>query len=41
MAILLFATLLVIATALTIIGVFFRRPGWRFIPPWRHLYVEL
>src|SRR6266571_1152609 len=40
-AILLFATLLVIATALTIIGVFFRGPGWRFIPPWRHLYVEL
>src|SRR6266511_1622943 len=40
-AILLFATLLVIATALTIIGVFFRGPGWRFVPPWRHLYVEL
>src|SRR6266545_377718 len=40
-AIVLFATLLVIATALTIIGVFFRGPGWRFIPPWRHLYVEL
>src|SRR6266540_2608623 len=40
-AVLLFATLLVIATALTIIGVFFRGPGWRFVPPWRHLYVEL
>src|SRR6266571_559526 len=41
LALLPFATLLVIATALTIIGVFFRGPGWRFIPPWRHLYVEL
>jgi quinol-cytochrome oxidoreductase complex cytochrome b subunit len=40
-AVLLFATLLVIAAALTIIGVFFRGPGWRFVPPWRHLYVEL
>jgi quinol-cytochrome oxidoreductase complex cytochrome b subunit len=40
-AVLLFAALLVIATVLTVIGVFFRGPGWRFIPPWRHLYVEL
>jgi quinol-cytochrome oxidoreductase complex cytochrome b subunit len=40
-AILVFVTLLAIAAALTIIGVFFRGPGWRFVPPWRHLYVEL
>jgi quinol-cytochrome oxidoreductase complex cytochrome b subunit len=40
-AILVFVTLLAIAAALTIIGAFFRGPGWRFVPPWRHLYVEL
>jgi quinol-cytochrome oxidoreductase complex cytochrome b subunit len=40
-AILLFVTLLAIAAALTVIGAFFRGPGWRFIAPWRHLYLEL
>jgi quinol-cytochrome oxidoreductase complex cytochrome b subunit len=40
-AVLLFATLLVAAAVLTIVGEFFRGPGWRFIPPWRHLYVDL
>jgi quinol-cytochrome oxidoreductase complex cytochrome b subunit len=40
-AILVFVTLLAIAAALTIIGAFFRGPGWRFIVPWRHLYLEL
>jgi quinol---cytochrome c reductase cytochrome c subunit, bacillus type len=40
-AILLFATLLAIAAALTIVGEFFRGPGWRFTPPWQHLYVDL
>jgi quinol-cytochrome oxidoreductase complex cytochrome b subunit len=40
-AILLFATLLAIAAVLTIVGEFFRGPGWRFIPPWQHLYVDL
>jgi quinol-cytochrome oxidoreductase complex cytochrome b subunit len=40
-AVLLFALLLIIATALTVIGALFRGPGWRFIPPWRHLYLEL
>jgi hypothetical protein len=37
----LFATLLAIAAVLTIVGEFFRGPGWRFIPPWQHLYVDL
>jgi quinol-cytochrome oxidoreductase complex cytochrome b subunit len=40
-AVLLFATLLVAAAVLTVVGEFFRGPGWRFIPPWRHLYVDL
>ena len=40
-AVLLFATLLAIAAVLTIVGEFFRGPGWRFIPPWQHLYVDL
>jgi quinol-cytochrome oxidoreductase complex cytochrome b subunit len=40
-AILLFATLLITAAALTVVGEFFRGPGWRFTPPWQHLYVDL
>ena len=40
-AILLFTALLITAAALTIVGEFFRGPGWRFIPPWQHLYVDL
>ena len=26
---------------LTVIGTFFRGPGWQFIAPWTHWYVEL
>jgi len=26
---------------LTIVGTFIRGPGWRFIAPWTHWYVEL
>jgi quinol-cytochrome oxidoreductase complex cytochrome b subunit len=40
-AVLLFAALLVAAVVFTVIGEFFRGPGWRFIPPWRHLYLDL
>ena len=40
-AIVIFSGLLVIAVALTIIGTFFRGPGWQFIAPWTHWYVEL
>ena len=40
-AILLFTALLITAAALTIVGEFFRGPGWRFTPPWQHLYVDL
>jgi len=40
-AILLFSTILVAAVALTLVGTFFRGPGWSFVWPWDHLYVEL
>jgi hypothetical protein len=26
---------------LTVIGTVFRGPGWRFVPPWTHSYIEL
>ena len=34
------ASLLAIAVVLTVIGVFFRGPGWKFIAPWTHSYIE-
>ena len=40
-AILVFVALFAIAAALTVVGAFFRGPGWRFVAPWRHLYLEL
>ena len=40
-AVVLFSVLLAIAVILTVIGVFFRGPGWKFIAPWTHSYVEL
>jgi quinol-cytochrome oxidoreductase complex cytochrome b subunit len=40
-AITLFSILLAIAVLLTIIGTFFRGPGWQFIAPWTHSYIEL
>jgi quinol-cytochrome oxidoreductase complex cytochrome b subunit len=40
-AMVIFTGLLVIAAVLTIIGTFFRGPGWKFIAPWTHSYVEL
>ena len=38
---LLFSVLLVVAVVLTVIGTFFRGPGWQFVAPWTHSYVEL
>ena len=32
--------LLAIAVVLTVIGTFFRGPGWKFIAPWTHSYIE-
>jgi quinol-cytochrome oxidoreductase complex cytochrome b subunit len=40
-AIVLFSSLLAIAVILTVIGTFFRGPGWKFIAPWTHSYIEL
>jgi quinol-cytochrome oxidoreductase complex cytochrome b subunit len=40
-AVLVFSGLVVIAVTLTVIGTFFRGPGWRFVVPWTHLYLEL
>jgi quinol-cytochrome oxidoreductase complex cytochrome b subunit len=40
-AITIFSIMLGIAVALTVIGVFFRGPGWQFIAPWTHSYIEL
>jgi quinol-cytochrome oxidoreductase complex cytochrome b subunit len=39
-AIALFSILLTIFVVLTVIGVFFRGPGWKFIAPWTHSYIE-
>ncbi len=40
-AIVIFSSLLALAVVLTVIGTFFRGPGWHFIAPWTHWYVEL
>jgi quinol-cytochrome oxidoreductase complex cytochrome b subunit len=40
-AILVFTGLLSVGVVLTIVGTFFRGPGWQFIAPWDHLYLEL
>ncbi|HZQ87198.1 MAG TPA: cytochrome bc complex cytochrome b subunit [Acidimicrobiales bacterium] len=40
-AIVVFTGLLAAAIVLTVIGTFFRGPGWRFVTPWTHWYVEL
>ena len=26
---------------LTVLGLAFRGPGWKFTPPWQHTYIEL
>ena len=39
-AIALFSILLAIAVILTVVGTFFRGPGWKFIAPWTHSYIE-
>jgi menaquinol-cytochrome c reductase cytochrome b/c subunit len=40
-AILLFSGIVAIAVVLTVTGTFFRGPGWKFIAPWTHSYIEL
>ena len=39
-AVTLFSILLAIAVVLTVIGTFFRGPGWTFVAPWTHSYIE-
>lgn len=39
-AISLFMVIAITAVVLTIIGAFFRGPGWAFVLPWQHLYFE-
>jgi quinol-cytochrome oxidoreductase complex cytochrome b subunit len=40
-AIVVFSFMLASAIVLTVIGTFFRGPGWSFVLPWHHLYLEL
>jgi quinol-cytochrome oxidoreductase complex cytochrome b subunit len=40
-AIVIFTGLLAFALLLTVIGTFFRGPGWQFITPWTHSYIEM
>jgi quinol-cytochrome oxidoreductase complex cytochrome b subunit len=40
-AVLLFGALFFVAIGLTIVGAMFRGPGWRFVLPWDHFYLEL
>jgi menaquinol-cytochrome c reductase cytochrome b/c subunit len=38
--VLVFTTIAVAALVLTVIGTFFRGPGWTWVWPWHHLYAE-
>jgi menaquinol-cytochrome c reductase cytochrome b/c subunit len=35
-----FTALAIAALVLTVIGTFFRGPGWSWVPPWKHMYAE-
>jgi len=41
LAISIFVIVMVVAVVLTVIGLAFRGPGWQFIPPWDHNYIEM
>jgi menaquinol-cytochrome c reductase cytochrome b/c subunit len=41
MVVIVFTVLAVAALALTVVGAFFRGPGWSWVLPWHHLYLEL
>jgi quinol---cytochrome c reductase cytochrome c subunit, bacillus type len=41
MVVIVFTALAVAAVVLTVIGAFFRGPGWSWVLPWHHLYLEL
>lgn len=40
LVVIVFTVLVVAAVALTVIGMFFRGPGWSWVWPWDQLYVE-
>ena len=41
MVVIVFSALALSALVLTLIGAFFRGPGWAWVWPWHHLYLEL
>jgi menaquinol-cytochrome c reductase cytochrome b/c subunit len=41
MVVIVFTALAVVALVLTLIGALFRGPGWTWVWPWHHLYLEL
>jgi quinol-cytochrome oxidoreductase complex cytochrome b subunit len=41
MVVIVFTVLAVAAVTLTVVGAFFRGPGWSWVLPWHHLYLEL
>jgi quinol-cytochrome oxidoreductase complex cytochrome b subunit len=41
LAISIFVIVMVVAVVLTVIGLAFRGPGWKFTPPWDHNYIEM
>ena len=41
MVVIVFTALALSALVLTVIGAFFRGPGWTWVWPWQHLYLEL
>jgi quinol-cytochrome oxidoreductase complex cytochrome b subunit len=41
LAICIFLIVMTIAVVLTVIGLAFRGPGWKFVPPWDHNYIEM
>jgi quinol-cytochrome oxidoreductase complex cytochrome b subunit len=40
-AIVAFSIILIIALVATVVGLAFRGPGWEFIAPWHHSYIEM
>ena len=40
-ALVLFTIMMVLAVGLTVVGALFRGPGWHFVLPWKHLYLEM
>lgn len=41
MVVVVFTVLAIAALVLTVVGAFFRGPGWSWVLPWHHLYLEL